>query len=64
MTKINLRWLQYTKWSGTSIFLVCVSYLFWFFACFICFVLFCFFALIIFPEIYFGFFNRCLSDCL
>ena len=42
MTKINLRWLQYTKWSGTSIFLVCVSYLFWFFACFICFVLFCF----------------------
>ena len=57
MTKINLRWLQYTKWSGTSIFLVCVSYLF-------CFVLFCFFALIIFPEIYFGFFNRCLTDCL
>ena len=63
MTKINLRWLQCTKWSGTSIFLVCVFYLFWFFACFICFVLF-FFTLIIFPEIYFGFFNRCLTDCL
>ena len=43
MTKINLRWLQYTKLSGTSIFLVCVFYLFWFFACFICFVLFFFF---------------------
>ena len=46
MTKINLRGLQYTKWSGTSIFLVCVFYLFWFFACFICFVLL-FFTLII-----------------
>ena len=60
MTKINLRGLQYTKWSGTSIFLVCVFYLFWFFACFILF----FFTLIIFPEIYFGSFNRCLTDCL
>ena len=52
------------KWSGTSIFLVCVFYLFWFFACFICFVFFFFFTLIIFPEIYFGFFNRSLTDCL
>lgn len=58
MTKINLRGLQYTKWSGTSIFLVCVFYLFWFFACFICFVLFFFYI------DYFGFFNRCLTNCL
>ena len=63
MTKINLRWLQNMKWSGKNIFFVCVFYLFWFFVCFICFVLF-FFTLTIFLEIYFGFFNRCLTDCL
>ena len=51
------------KWSGKNIFFVCVFYLFWFFVCFICFVLF-FFTLTIFLEIYFGFFNRCLTDCL
>lgn len=52
------------KWSGKSIFL------FVFFICFgfllVLFVVgfFCFFVFFIFLEIYFGFFNRCLTDCL
>ena len=60
MTKINLRWLQNMKWSGRSIFL------FVFFLCFdfflVLFVVVVFFFM--FLEIYFGFFNRCLTDCL
>ena len=51
------------KWSGMSISFVCLFALFWFFACFI--YLFIFHVnYFYFLEIYFGFFNGCLTDCL